>query len=101
MIMTSITISFIVVMGSFYLNTIPGHYDKLSQYECGFEPEIAENVSFYLKFYMIGILFLIFDLEALLLYPYTTLNQGGFIVFFTFMVILILGLIYEYRQGVI
>ena len=103
MIIISIIISLVIVLGSFYLNTQLGHFDKLSQYECGFEPHFTGKAGkrFYIKYYKIGIIFLIFDLEAILLYPFTTIPHFiplGFLVFLSFMTILILGLIYEYSR---
>jgi len=125
MIIISIIISIIIILGSYILNKRVFGIDKLSQYECGFEPieekpGIETRDRFYLKFYMVGIIFLIFDLEAILLYPYTTIllnlsqskklggdefisfgSDNGYIVFIIFMYILILGLIYEYKKGVL
>lgn len=125
MIIISIIISITIILGSYILNKRVFGIDKLSQYECGFEPieekpGIETRDRFYLKFYMVGIIFLIFDLEAILLYPYTTIllnlsqskklgsdefssfgSDNGYIVFIIFMYILILGLIYEYKKGVL
>ena len=101
MIIVSIIISLIIVMGSFYLNTQPGHFDKLSPYECGFEPETpTTGGKFYLNFYMIAIIFLIFDLEVILLFPLTVigLSPNGFVVFLSFMAVLILGIVLEYKK---
>ena len=90
--------------------------EKLTQYECGFEPVeekpgIETRERFYIKFYIIAIIFLIFDLEAILLYPFTTILYHHlffglslfvpFVVFLVFMAVLILGLIYEYKKGVL
>lgn len=91
--------------------------ESKSQYECGIEP-LEENIGketrerFYLKFYIIGILFLIFDLETLLLLPgslifYNYISSLGLspdkplIVLILFILILLLGLIYEYRKNVL
>ena len=74
------------------------------------------SLSFYLKFYIIGIIFLIFDLESILLYPIVyspslpqiglsfethANNYIGYIVFIIFMIMLVLGLIYEYKKKVL
>jgi len=90
--------------------------ERKSQYECGLE-SFEENIGletrerFYLKFYIIGILFLIFDLETLLLYPMSLIFFGNilsyseivkpFIVFLIFITILLIGLYYEYRKNVL
>lgn len=98
------------------LGIVSNEGERKSQYECGlesFEEDIGVETRerFYIKFYIIGILFLIFDLETLLLYPVALLFFGGdlyntellkpFIVFLIFISILLLGLLYEYRKNVI
>lgn len=91
--------------------------ERKSQYECGletFEEEIGIETRerFYLKFYIIGILFLIFDLETLLLFPisllfYTPYNSLSpntetiYLVFLIFIFILLLGLFYEFRKKIL
>jgi len=118
MILISLAISIGVILGTFLLNKFTTAYavEKLTQYECGFEPVeekpgIETRERFYIKFYIIAIIFLIFDLEAILLYPFTTILSHHlffgfslfvpFLVFLIFMVVLILGLIYEYKKGVL
>ena len=117
MIIISMMISTILLLGCYFLNK-NFTQEKLSQYECGFDPlEDKPGISepgerFFIKYYIIGIIFLIFDLEAILLYPYTTIlsfnnpielinYNTGYIVFLIFMVVLILGLLYEYIKGVL
>lgn len=118
MILISLAISIGVICGTFLLNKFSTAYavEKLTQYECGFEPVeekpgIETRERFYIKFYIIAIIFLIFDLEAILLYPFTTILSHQlffgfslfvpFVVFLVFMLVLILGLIYEYKKGVL
>jgi len=94
-------IAFIAVFFSFFLNKLSFSEEKFSPYECGFLPldNLIQN-KFYLKFFLIAILFLIFDLEAVLLYPLSFCAaishlSFSFFVFFLFIFILILGLLYE------
>lgn len=118
MIIISMMISILIILGTFFLNkfTSASSLEKLSQYECGFEPieekpGIETRERYYIKFHIVAVIFLIFDLEAILLYPFTTilfhnLSLGldlllPFSVFFIFMVFLILGLFYEYKKGVL
>lgn len=118
MIIISIIISIGVIIGTIILNKLTTTYavEKLTQYECGFEPVeekpgIETRERFYIKFYIIAIIFLIFDLEAILLYPMTTIISHylylgyslivPYIVFLVFMVVLVIGLIYEYKKGVL
>ena len=114
-----ISISFLLSHRSSYpvqLGVVGDEGERKSQYECGIEPfeeelGVETRERFFLKFYIIGIIFLIFDLESLLLYPITVIlyNQVTtsvdiykvYIVFIIFMAILVLGLIYEYRKKVI
>lgn len=118
MIILSIIISIAIILGTFYLNkfTTTSTVEKLSQYECGFEPieekpGIETRERYYIKFHIVAVIFLIFDLEAILLYPFTTILYNNLsiglslllpiCVFFIFMFFLILGLFYEYKKGVL
>jgi NADH-quinone oxidoreductase subunit A len=74
---------------------------KSSTYECGFEPyEDARNI-FDVRFYLIAILFLIFDLESIYFYPWTVvlslLNEQGFWLMLDFAVELLVGYVYAWR----
>ncbi len=118
MIIVSIMISVAIILGTFILNkyTSASSIEKLSQYECGFEPieekpGIETRERYYIKFHIVAVIFLIFDLEAILLYPFTTILYNNIslgynlflplCVFFIFMLFLILGLFYEYKKGVL
>ena len=116
MIIISIIISIAIILGTFILNkfTSSSALEKLSQYECGFEPieekpGIETRERYYIKFHIVAVIFLIFDLEAILLYPFTTIlfqNMSeniviAFNVFYIFLIFLILGLFYEYKKGVL
>jgi len=77
--------------------------EKLSAYECGFNPfEDARN-QFDVRFYLVAILFIIFDLEVSFLFPWAvTLNKitiFGFWSMFVFLLILTVGFIYEWKKG--
>jgi NADH-quinone oxidoreductase subunit A len=77
------------------------HYitEKLSSYECGFEPFNDARKSFSVNFYNIGMMFLIFDIEILMLLPATfcldTLTDLGYIWMGVFLSILVVGFAYE------
>lgn len=108
MIIISMGIGIGVVIGTYLLNKRSYGEEKLSQYECGFEPieerpGIETRERFYIRYYIIGIIFLVFDLEAILLYPYTTImaHTTSYIIFILFMIFLTIGLIYEYKKGVL
>jgi NADH:ubiquinone oxidoreductase subunit 3 (subunit A) len=77
--------------------------EKTSAYECGFDPFDDARSQFDIKFYLVCILFIIFDLEISYLFPWSlTLIETGFFGFFSMMVflfILTIGFIYEWYKG--
>ncbi len=78
--------------------------EKLSQYECGFEPfDEATRHPFDVHFYVVGILFLIFDVEIALLFPWVLAlkfsNWFGFFTMMVFLGILTIGFFYEWHRG--
>lgn len=77
--------------------------EKLSPYECGFEPFSESRSKFDVRFYLVAILFIIFDLEIAFLFPWAiTLSQIGFVGFcsmLVFLFILTIGFIYEWQKG--
>jgi len=78
-------------------------HEKLSVYECGFDPFISTRVEFDISFIAIAILFLIFDLEIIVLIPwivsYHLLGNFAFVVVFIFLLIIIFGFVYECLLG--
>jgi len=78
-------------------------HEKLSVYECGFDPFVSTRVEFDVSFIAIAILFLIFDLEIVVLIPwvlcYHLLGNFAFMVIFLFFLIIILGFFYECLRG--
>tara|TARA_Y100000741_G_scaffold285830_1_gene225622 strand:- start:232 stop:600 length:369 start_codon:yes stop_codon:yes gene_type:complete len=77
--------------------------EKLSAYECGFEPFNDSRMEFDVRFYLVAILFIIFDLEIAFLFPWAiSLGQiglYGFISMMIFLFILTVGFIYEWKKG--
>lgn len=77
--------------------------EKLSAYECGFEPFGDARLNVVIHFYLIAILFLVFDLEVLLLFPWCfavpILGSLAFWLMFYFFFVLTIGYIYEWRRG--
>jgi NADH-quinone oxidoreductase subunit A len=77
--------------------------EKLSPYECGFEPFGDARGRFDVRFYLVAILFIIFDLEVAFLFPWAiTLGETSFLGFWSMMVflgILTIGFIYEWKKG--
>lgn len=98
------TLSVILAIVSFWLPQISPDYEKLSPYECGFDPLGSARLPFSLRFFLVAILFLLFDLEIALLLPLPWGDQlsSPLVTFFwasTVLVLLTLGLIYEWLQG--
>nr|YP_010324904.1 NADH dehydrogenase subunit 3 [Haemaphysalis danieli]UNO54033.1 NADH dehydrogenase subunit 3 [Haemaphysalis danieli] len=78
--------------------------EKLSPFECGFDPFSFSRVPFSLKFFFIGIIFLIFDVEIIIILPFPLLmnfNYSLFMSFFVINVLIFFGLIYEWKLGMI
>lgn len=77
--------------------------EKLSQYECGFEAEGNIRNEFDIQFYLVAILFIIFDLEIAFLFPWAiALKQIGVFGFWSMMIflgLLTIGFIYEWKRG--
>ena len=77
--------------------------EKLSPYECGFEPFNDSRMEFDVRFYLVAILFIIFDLEVAFLFPWAiTLGKIGLFGFWSMMIfltILTIGFIYEWKKG--
>tara|TARA_Y100000590_G_C14916737_1_gene712266 strand:- start:75 stop:443 length:369 start_codon:yes stop_codon:yes gene_type:complete len=77
--------------------------EKLSAYECGFEPFEDSRMEFDVRFYLVAILFIIFDLEIAFLFPWAiSLSKIGFLGYISMMIflfILTVGFIYEWKKG--
>ncbi|MGO8685266.1 MAG: NADH-quinone oxidoreductase subunit A [Thermoleophilia bacterium] len=76
---------------------------KLSPYECGIEPVGDSWHPFAVRYYVFALLFLVFDVESIYLFPWTitfrSLGGSGFIEMMTFIAILVVGLVYAWRKG--
>nr|YP_010888009.1 NADH dehydrogenase subunit 3 [Noturus exilis]WJJ67620.1 NADH dehydrogenase subunit 3 [Noturus exilis] len=106
MVTTLITIilSIILATVSFWLPQMSPDAEKLSPYECGFDPLGSARLPFSLRFFLVAILFLLFDLEIALLLPLPWGNQlldptYTLLWAATILIMLTLGLIYEWKQG--
>ena len=77
--------------------------EKLTEYECGFPAFEAPRKGFDVRFYLVAILFIIFDLEAAFLFPWAVsvfdLGWEAWIAMMIFLFVLTCGLIYEWRMG--
>jgi NADH-quinone oxidoreductase subunit A len=77
--------------------------EKLSPYECGIAPVGDARERFSVSFYLIGMLFILFDVEAVFLYPwavvYKSLKWFGFVEMFLYILILLAGYLYIWKKG--
>lgn len=91
-----------IVMG-FLLGTRRPDSEKESPYECGFEAFDDSRMKFDVRFYLVAILFIIFDLEIAFLFPwgvvFDSLGWFGFWSMMIFLGILVIGFIYEWKKG--
>jgi NADH-quinone oxidoreductase subunit A len=77
--------------------------EKTSPYECGFEAFEDSRMKFDVRYYLVAILFIIFDLEIAFLFPWAValreIGMAGFIAMMLFLGILVVGFIYEWKKG--
>ncbi len=77
--------------------------EKLSPYECGFEAFEDSRMKFDVRYYLVAILFIIFDLEIAFLFPWATalseIGLFGFASMMLFLGILVVGFVYEWKKG--
>jgi len=77
--------------------------EKLSPYECGFEAFEDARMKFDVRYYLVAILFILFDLEIAFLFPWAVVIQdiglAGFWAMMVFLLILVVGFAYEWKKG--
>nr|YP_009711198.1 NADH dehydrogenase subunit 3 [Lepidotrigla kanagashira]YP_009745789.1 NADH dehydrogenase subunit 3 [Lepidotrigla hime]YP_010485794.1 NADH dehydrogenase subunit 3 [Lepidotrigla abyssalis]QGI24613.1 NADH dehydrogenase subunit 3 [Lepidotrigla kanagashira]QIH45015.1 NADH dehydrogenase subunit 3 [Lepidotrigla hime]QMX78182.1 NADH dehydrogenase subunit 3 [Lepidotrigla hime]UVW81940.1 NADH dehydrogenase subunit 3 [Lepidotrigla abyssalis] len=100
----ALLLSVILAIVSFWLPQMTPDHEKLSPYECGFDPLGSARLPFSLRFFLVAILFLLFDLEIALLLPLPWGDQLAsplltFLWATAVLILLTLGLVYEWTQG--
>ena len=102
-LLVSIVFSVGALSLSFLLSPKKPSDEKLSPYECGFEPFDDARTKFDIRFYLVALLFIIFDLEVAFLFPWAISLSGiglfGYISMMIFLLILTIGFIYEWKKG--
>ena len=77
--------------------------EKLSPYECGFEAFEDARMRFDVRYYLVAILFILFDLEIAFLFPWAVvldeIGTFGFVSMVVFLAILVVGFVYEWKKG--
>jgi NADH-quinone oxidoreductase subunit A len=99
----AVGMTIMILMASFMVARQRPDTEKLSPYECGFEPFEDARGRFDVRFYLVAILFIIFDLEVAFLFPWAVslgnIGMFGFWSMMFFLAILTIGFIYEWRKG--
>ena len=106
-ILIFIFVGLVIAMGMtaipFIIGTSNPDSEKLSAYECGFEAFDDARGRFDVRFYLVALLFIIFDLEVAFLFPWAitlgTIGLFGFWSMMIFLLILTIGFIYEWKKG--
>ncbi len=92
-----------LIMIGFVLGKGSKDPDKLSPYECGFEAFEDTRMKFDVRYYLVAILFIIFDLEIAFLFPWAvsldSIGLFGLIAMGIFLAVLVIGFIYEWKKG--
>ncbi len=96
--------SIILLLGNILSKKYYFVFEKRSPFECGFNPKFNARLPFTIRFFLIAIIFLIFDVELVLMFPFLVnmphLNIFYFLrIILIFIIILLLGLIHEWNQG--
>lgn len=101
----SIGISIILIILTFWGYNTKVDIEKTSIYECGFTPYAQARSTYDIKFYLVSLLFIVFDVEVLFLFPFALNKQGlsqteiNWIIFF--IVFIFLGIFYEIKNKVL
>jgi NADH-quinone oxidoreductase subunit A len=106
-ILTLIVIAIAFAAGSTVLSRLIGQKKptevKLAPYECGMPPVGSARERFSVKFYIIAMLFIVFDIEVVFMYPWAVmfkrLGMFGFVEMGVFILILLVGYIYVWKKG--
>nr|QYH44905.1 NADH dehydrogenase subunit 3 [Craspedacusta sowerbii] len=103
LLMFGVILSSVISVASYFLGEKSPDREKVSVYECGFDPMNNPGEPFSVRFFLIAILFLVFDLEISFLFPWSvgmsSIPLEGHFVIFIFLIILTMGLIYEWKKG--
>lgn len=103
MVLIASFVAFLIFGASFLLAFQKPDGEKNSAYECGFDPYEDARNAFDVRFYIVAILFIIFDLEAMFLFPWAIsigeLHSLGFWVMVDFLIELIIGFVYAWKIG--
>ena len=96
-------VSGVCIIGSWLVARQKPDMQKLSAYECGFEPFENARLKFDVRYYLVAILFIIFDLDIALLFPWAAsfgkIGLFGYWSVMVFIAVFVVGFVYEWRKG--
>jgi NADH-quinone oxidoreductase subunit A len=99
----AVALAVVFVLASYLIARQRPDPEKLSSYECGFEPFADARSKFDVRFYLVAILFIIFDLEVAFLFPWAAslgrIGAFGFWSMIVFLAVLTIGFVYEWKKG--
>lgn len=102
-IVIGLVIGVIIPTLGFFLGNRQPDSEKNSPYECGFEAFEDARMKFDVRYYLVAILFILFDLEIAFLFPWAvvfkSLGLFGFVAMMIFLTILVIGFVYEWKKG--
>nr|WQA09966.1 NADH dehydrogenase subunit 3 [Cirriformia sp.] len=94
----------LLLLGTYMSTSYSSDRDKLSPYECGFDPKNSARTPFSLRFFLLAVIFLIFDIEIAFLFPLPLIITSSLTIYLLpavslFLLILMYGLLYEWVEG--
>ncbi len=99
----AVALSLVIVLASLVIARQHPDPEKLTPYECGFAPFDDARSKFDVRYYLVAILFIIFDLEVAFLFPWAvtlgSLGLFGFLSMMVFLAVLTIGFVYEWKKG--
>ncbi|MDP2697750.1 NADH-quinone oxidoreductase subunit A [Thalassospira sp.] len=99
----AVGLSAVIIIASMVLAKQAPDSEKLSAYECGFAPFEDARIKFDVRFYLVAILFIIFDLEVAFLFPWAVtlgdIGMFGYLSMVIFLAVLTVGFVYEWKKG--
>tara|TARA_B100000965_G_C19406763_1_gene675826 strand:+ start:385 stop:741 length:357 start_codon:yes stop_codon:yes gene_type:complete len=102
-LVVSLILSLVLVGSTMLLVDRSMDIEKISAYECGFHPFEDTRAKFDVRFYLVAILFIIFDLEIMFLFPWSLvvmdIGVKGYVSMCVFLFILLVGFFYEWNKG--
>ena len=102
-LLIGLALASVISGASYFLSRQASDPEKLSPYECGFEPFEDSRMKFDVRYYLVAILFIIFDLEIAFLFPWAVsldvIGGFGLVAMAIFLAVLVVGFIYEWKKG--